>query len=239
MDENIFRIVVTVAVLLACLAFVVQAGIMLALYRVARKTQESAERFTAKVEPMIGTASPVVEQAGRTLALTGKLIEKLPALVDRMGPAIDAAAPVIKKTGPLLEEARTAVGKAGRLVDRATEIAGTTNGVISDARPQLKQISVEAVEVARLARERVEQMGDLLQDAGEKAKARLDQIDEGVDNTIEHVEQVGGAVKRAVMKPVREANGVAAGISAAVATLVRGHRKSRVDSATQDEEMFI
>jgi hypothetical protein len=46
-------------------------------------------------------------------------------------------------------------------------------------------------------------------------------------------------MKRAVMRPVREVNGIAAGISAAVSTLVRGHRKSSVDEATQDEEMFI
>jgi len=38
---------------------------------------------------------------------------------------------------------------------------------------------------------------------------------------------------------VREVNGIAAGIGAALATLMRGHRRSRVDSATQDEEMFI
>jgi hypothetical protein len=41
------------------------------------------------------------------------------------------------------------------------------------------------------------------------------------------------------MRPVREVNGIAAGISAAVSTLVRGQHKSSVDSATQDEEMFI
>jgi len=46
-------------------------------------------------------------------------------------------------------------------------------------------------------------------------------------------------MKRAVMRPVREANGIAAGISAAVSTLVKRPRKSSVDSATQDEEMFI
>jgi hypothetical protein len=72
---------------------------------------------------------------------------------------------------------------------------------------------------------------------GDRAKQRLEQIDHSVDATIEQLEQVGGAMKRAVMRPVREVNGVAAGISAAVSSLVR--RKSSVDSATQDEEMFI
>ncbi len=55
---------------------------------------------------------------------------------------------------------------------------------------------------------------------------------------MEQIGQVGDAVKRAAMRPVREVNGLAAGISAAVSLLVKG-RKSSVDSATQDEEMFI
>jgi hypothetical protein len=42
-----------------------------------------------------------------------------------------------------------------------------------------------------------------------------------------------------VLRPVREVNGIAAGISAAVSTLVKGQRKSSVDAATQDEELFI
>jgi hypothetical protein len=52
------------------------------------------------------------------------------------------------------------------------------------------------------------------------------------------VGEVGDALKRAAMRPVREANGVAAGISAAVSTFVKG-RKYPPDMATQDEEMFI
>ncbi|MDE3164520.1 MAG: hypothetical protein KGN36_01845, partial [Acidobacteriota bacterium] len=105
--------------------------------------------------------------------------------------------------------------------------------------PQVKRISEEAAEIARAGREHVERLGDLLQDAGDKARNRLDQIDQGVETTIEQVGNVGGAVRRAVMKPVREVNAIAAGVSAALSTLMRGHRRSSVDSATQDEEMFI
>jgi hypothetical protein len=55
---------------------------------------------------------------------------------------------------------------------------------------------------------------------------------------VEQAGQVGENVKRAVMRPVREVNGLAAGVSAVISTLVRG-RKYPVDAATQDEEMFI
>ena len=91
----------------------------------------------------------------------------------------------------------------------------------------------------RTGREQVEHFGEILHDAGDKARNRLEKIDAAVDDTVEQVEQVSGAVKRAVMRPVKEVNGLAAGISAAVSALVRGQRKSSVEKATQDEEMFI
>src|ERR1019366_9393570 len=88
------------------------------------------------------------------------------------------------------------------------------------------------------SREQVDRIGDLLQDASGRARHRIEQIDNSVEHTVEQVGQVGDAMKRAVMRPVREANGLAAGISAAVSTLVRP-RKAAPDDATQDEEMFI
>jgi hypothetical protein len=85
----------------------------------------------------------------------------------------------------------------------------------------------------------LQQVGDLLSDAGEKARTRMEQIDATVGNTVESVEQVSQNVKRAVTRPVREVNGLAAGVAAAISTFVKGPRRSSVDSATQDEEMFI
>jgi methyl-accepting chemotaxis protein len=166
------------------------------------------------------------------------VIERAGPVIDRIGPAIDQALPAIRKAGPVLDEARLVVAKTARFVDRVTDIAVNANMVIADARPQVKQISQEALEITRIGREQVENVSELLHDAGDKARARLEQIDHGVDQALEHVEQVGGAIKRAALIPVREVTGIAAGISAAVSTLMR-HRRSSVDSATQDEEMFI
>jgi hypothetical protein len=231
MDENVFRIVVTVAVVLASLAFLVQAGIMFALYKVARKTQGDAANLMGKVEPVLAKAGPVIDKAG-------VVIERAGPVVERIGPAIDQAMPGIRKIGPVLEEARLAVAKTGTLIDRAKDVATSTNQIIVDSRPQAKQLTQEVVEIARLGREQVERVGDLIHEAGDKARARLEQIDRTVDNTIEHIEHTGTAIKRAAMTPVHQVSGIAAGIGAALATL-RKSRRSSVDSATQDEEMFI
>ena len=231
MDENVFRIVVTAAVVIASLAFVVQAGIVLALYKVARKTQGDAASFMGKLEPVIAKAGPVIDK-------TGDVIERAGPVVDRVGPAMDQLMPEVRKILPLVDEARQTLAKVGTFIGHADDIAVTTNRLLTDVRPQVKQLSQEAVEITRLGREQVERVGDLVHEAGDKARARLEQIDRSVDTTIEQVENAGNAIKRAAMSPVHQVNGIAAGIGAAVATL-RNRRRSSVDSATQDEEMFI
>jgi hypothetical protein len=169
MSDDLFRIVVTIAVFLACIAFVTQAVVFVLLYRAARKTQE-------KVMP---------------------------------------------------------------LVDRAAPILTTTREILEQAKPRIIQVAEEAVAIAKTAHEKADKIGELLTDSADRAKVRLAQIDRTVDETVGQVEQVGDAVKGAVMKPVKEVNGLMAGLKAGLSTLAAGNRRPSVDHATQDEEMFI
>jgi hypothetical protein len=169
MPDDVFRWVVAAAVILACLAFLVQAGVVVALYRIARKLQE--------------------------------------------------------KTLPLAE--------------RAVPVLDTARKILDENRPRIAEVSTDAVEIARNARQQAIRIGELLDDAGQRAKSRIAQIDSTVEDTVEQVEQVGGAVKGAVLKPVREMNAIMAGVRAALVTYAQGGRRPSVDHATQDEEMFI
>ena len=65
MSEDIFRIVITAAVALACLAFVVQAGVAIGLYRVARNMQEKIGPLAEKGAVMAEKAGPVIDRLGR------------------------------------------------------------------------------------------------------------------------------------------------------------------------------
>ena len=169
MPDDVFRWVIAGAVILACLAFLVQAIVVLLLYRVARHTQ-------TKIMP---------------------------------------------------------------LVDRADPILATTRQILEENKSHIAEVSVEAVAIARTARVQVDRVSDLLAESAARAKARLAQIDRTVDETVEQVEQVGDAVKSAVLKPVKEVNGLMAGMKAAISTYATGSRRPSVDHATQDEEMFI
>jgi methyl-accepting chemotaxis protein len=197
MPEDVFRIVITVAVILACLAFLVQALVAIGIFRVARALQKKVSPLVDHVETISTKVVPVVEKLGPT--------------IDKTGPAIEAA----------------------------TRVIAAVQKTVDETRPRVAEISAEAAAIAKSTRRQVERIGGLLGDAGEKARERLEQIDRSVDNTVEHLEQAGETMKRAVMRPVREVNGLAAGIGAAMSTLVHGSHRPSVDHATQDEEMFI
>ena len=253
MSEEIFRIVVATGVVLASIGFLVQAGVIFALYRVIRGMESKSKTFIAKVEPMLMKVGPTLDKAGPIIDEIGPIIARARPVVEKFGPLIERLHPVIEKTAfaldrvpPVIEDVHEVVEKAGALAQRLNELTAsanqvilTANAIMIDARPQLREISSEAAGIVRSGREQVERVGEILHDAGDVARTRIHQIDQAVGATVGQVEQVGDSVKSAVMRPVREVNGLAAGISAAVSMLVRGQRKSSVDAATQDEEMFI
>jgi ABC-type transporter Mla subunit MlaD len=197
MPDDVFRIVITVAVALASLAFLVQAGVAIALYRVVGRMQR-------KVFPLADRAEATLKDVGPVIA--------------KVGPALD-------RVGPVLTEAQDVLNQAKK--------------ILSENQPRIGEITAEGVAIAKSSRRQVDRIGELLNDAGGRAKERLEQIDRSVDSTVENLEHAGDAMKRAVMRPMREVNGLAAGISAVVSTLVHGTRRPSVDAATQDEEMFI
>jgi len=210
MPDDVFRIVITVAVALASLAFLVQAGVVIALYRATRKTQE-------EVLPLVG---------------------RVRLVIDRIGPLLDRVQPFIEKAGPVVDQLGPAVERIGPLLDKAGALASAAHEIVVENGTRIAEISTEVAAIAKVGRQQVERIGGLVADASDRARHRLDQIDDSLERTVGQIGQVGDSMKHAAMRPAREVNGLAAGVSAVISTLVRG-RKSPVDAATQDEEMFI
>ena len=238
MPDNIFRLVVTAAVVLAAIAFVVQAVVVVAFYRIVRKVQEKVDDLATGVAPLMEKIGPVVEKLGPVIDQAAPVFERLGPVMDGAADTLERLRPVIDRTVEIAGKIGVMVEQAGPVLDGARQVLASANQIVVDARPRITEFSGEALAAARSGREQVERIGDLLHDASGRARARLEQIDQSVGHTVEQVGNAGDAMKRAVMRPVREANGLAAGISAAVSTLVHP-RKAPPDAATQDEEMFI
>ncbi|HWD99545.1 MAG TPA: hypothetical protein VG345_10925, partial [Bryobacteraceae bacterium] len=99
-------------------------------------------------------------------------------------------------------------------------------------------IAANAKDVSVVAKDQAHRWAEVGRDMADRTKAQIARVDSAVDETVEHVQHAGANVKDAVLKPVREANGILSGIRAGVSAYVQGRRPS-VDHATQDEEMFI
>jgi len=155
----------------------------------------------------------IVVMAGAVIALYGvasKVRKRVDEMKARVEPIIDTARKVINENAP----------KVSVIADNVVDISG------------------RAKEIAAVATDQAHRFAEVGSDIAARARVRVARVDTVVDETVEQVHHAGDNVKAAVMKPVREASAVLAGVKAAVSTLVDGRRPT-VDHITQDEEMFI
>ncbi|MEX2263761.1 MAG: hypothetical protein WD696_17535 [Bryobacteraceae bacterium] len=105
MSPETFMIVVTVAVWLACLAFVIQAILVFSLYKRTRQTQLKVNELAAKAGPVIDTLGKMVHEA----------VPKFARISDRAVEISDQAAAMSLKATEAVEIAR-------RQMDRVEEL---------------------------------------------------------------------------------------------------------------------
>jgi hypothetical protein len=136
-----------------------------------------------------------------------------------------------EQTASVLPQVRSVLTKAEATIDesrkhvveitaKANEIASKTNELLDLGKAQMVKLDV------------------VVTDASQRAKVQLERAEMVVDDTMTRVHQSVTAVHSGIIKPVREIQAVAAGVSAAVQHFLRGGRPS-VAQATHDDEMFI
>jgi hypothetical protein len=130
-------------------------------------------------------------------------------------------------------------------VDGIQPILETTRELVRENSPKLSLIATRAAEIASnakdisdVAKDQAHRFAEVGRDVADRAKAQVARVDAVVDETVIQVHNAGDNMKAAVLKPVREAGAVLAGVKAVVSTLANGRRPT-VDHITQDEEMFI
>lgn len=124
------------------------------------------------------------------------------------------------------------------IIDTVRKLADENAPKLSLMTTNLLEISADAKEISSTAKDQAHRFAEVGRDIADRAKAQIARVDAVVDDTVEQVHLAGDNVKMAVMKPVREASAVLAGVKAAVTTL-RDGRRPTVDHINVDEEMFI
>ena len=139
------------------------------------------------------------------------------ALQDAVNPLIPKVESLLPKVDNLVAMATSTVEQSGRQI---TEITTRTNDILDSTKRQL------AI------------MEDVVGDAAGRAKVQMERVELVLDDTLSRAHETVAVVHDGIMRPLREVNGIAAGIRAALGAVARGSRPT-VDRATSDEEMFI
>jgi ElaB/YqjD/DUF883 family membrane-anchored ribosome-binding protein len=124
------------------------------------------------------------------------------------------------------------------LLPKVESLVDSTKTTVEQSRKQIVDITARANEILESTKRQLTMVEDVVSDASARAKVQLERVDLVLDDTLNRAHETVATVHDGIMRPLREMNGIAAGIKTALAYLARGNRPS-VDQATSDEEMFI
>jgi CBS-domain-containing membrane protein len=124
------------------------------------------------------------------------------------------------------------------LTVKVEALVETSRSTVDEARLQMREITTKAGLILDVAREQMETLEEVLEDASLRTRRQLERAEIVVDDALARAQETVKLVHRGILTPIRGINGVAAGVRAALHFLLRGTRPSP-DQVTVDEEMFI
>jgi hypothetical protein len=128
--------------------------------------------------------------------------------------------------------------KLMEMLPRVEDLVATTKTSVLMSRKQITEISGKANEILDGTKVQLAKVDSLITDASDRARVQMDRVELVLDETMDRAQSAVTAVHRGVTRPLKELHGIAVGIRATFAYLLRGGRPN-VDQVTSDEEMFI
>lgn len=128
--------------------------------------------------------------------------------------------------------------KAMPLVPKLDALVDATRVVVEDSRTQIHDITVKTNEILENTKKQLARVDVILEDATSRARVQLDRAEMVLDDTMHRAHETVAMVHTGIMRPLREIQGVTAGLRAALNYLMRGRNGGPVH-ASADEEMFI
>jgi ABC-type transporter Mla subunit MlaD len=138
----------------------------------------------------------------------------------------------IYKTTKALQEA------INPLLPKVESLVAKANSTVEQSGKQITEITTRANDILDSTKRQLAIVEEVVGDAAGRAKVQMERVELVLDDTLSRAHETVAVVHDGIMRPLREVNGLAAGIRAAMGALARGNRPT-VDRATSDEEMFI
>ena len=132
-----------------------------------------------------------------------------------------------------------------RLNKRVNTFLDRWEPLAEDAQKTLEDVGRESTEILKQVREltavvkaQVDKVDVTIDALSKTTQLQAQKVDETVQILLERVQQTSLSLQQALLTPVKQIRAVGVGIAAMIDALA-GRRRSSVDQATQDEEMFI
>ena len=124
------------------------------------------------------------------------------------------------------------------VLPQVKSILAKADDTLEQSRKHIVDITSKANDMMDMGKAQLVKLDAVVTDASTRAKAQFERAEMVVDDTLGRVHETVTTVHHGVLKPIREIQGVAAGVKMAVGVFLKGGRPS-VAQATQDDEMFI
>lgn len=141
-------------------------------------------------------------------------------------------------TWRLLLAAKMMKERVDVFLPKAEKFLQNSEEKMAESTRQIAEITSRANSIMALTHAQMVRVDEVMADASVRAKAQLEHAEAVLNNTLTHMNDTVNAVHGSILRPVRELNGVAAGVKAAVGHLLKG-APANVAQVTTDEEMFI
>jgi len=124
------------------------------------------------------------------------------------------------------------------LVPKVESLVDSAKTTIEESRNQIAEITERTNDILDSTKRQLAMVEEVVTDATSRAKVQLERVEMVLDDSISRAHETIATLHGGILRPLREINGIAAGLRTALAFLARGNRPS-VDRVTTDEEMFI
>ncbi len=136
------------------------------------------------------------------------------------------------------KSARAVEDRVAKLAPKVESLAESSRAAIDEGRANMAEITARTKEILDTTQRQLNRVDQVLEDVTDRVRVQFDRAEMVVDDAMTRAQETVAMVHGGIIKPIREINGVAAGIRAALHYFMRGGRPTP-DTVTADEEMFI
>lgn len=133
---------------------------------------------------------------------------------------------------------KSVMPKVESLLPKVEALVATSTTTVEMSHKQIHEITVKASDILDVTRVQLARIDSVLEDAASRAHVQLAHAEMVIDDTMSRAQETVSVVQGGIMVPLREIQGVAAGVRTAIRHLMRAGRPTP-EHATADEEMFI